>query len=329
MAGTQVNKSRGWCFTDYDDVTLSKDEYILRFADYTYLVVGREVCPTTSKIHWQGCIEYPNARHFTRLHRDYPNIHWEKRKGSINANVEYCTKDGDYIESGTKPVGQGSRTDLLNLRTMLLNGTNVNDIVITDPYAYHTYGRTLERIETIRLSQTRRNGLMPRCIWYWGPTGVGKSHMLFNHPDIPPYNPDTHYLWAEDNGWWDDYNGHPYVLINEFRGQIPYSLLLTLTDKWDCKVKRRNRPARPWLAEVIIVSSPMHPQDVYHGVISNEDHIDQLLRRFEIIHLSIPYGGTGTGVVTGNTTAVTTTTASSEASVAVSHSSPSTFDGLI
>lgn len=328
MAGTKVNKSRGWCFTDYDDVTLSKDEYILRFADYTYLVVGREVCPSTSNVHWQGCIEYPNARHFNRLHKDYPNIHWEQRKGSIDANVEYCTKDGDYIESGTKPPGQGSRTDLRTLSTMVLSGTSVDNIAITDPMAFHSYGRTLERIEAIRLRTVFRTS-RPRVIWYWGPTGTGKSYTVFHHPEYP-FDPSTHYVHKlQDNGWWDSYTGQPVVIFNEFRGQITYSELLDLTDEHPCTVKRRNRAPMPFLAEVILITSPMHPESCYHGVVSNEDHIDQLFRRIEIIHLSIPYGGTGTGVVTGNTTAVTTTTASSEASVAVSHSSPSTFDGLI
>jgi hypothetical protein len=90
-------------------------------------------------------------------------------------------------------------------------------------------------------------------------------------------------LNLNDKGWWDGYTGQETVILNEFRGQMLFSELLDLVDKFPKTVKIRNREPRPFLAKRLLVTSSMKPELVYSGVLEKSDNIDQLFRRFEIV----------------------------------------------
>jgi hypothetical protein len=126
---------------------------------------------------------------------------------------------------------------------------------------------------------------MTKAEWIYGSTGTGKSHYAFNN-----YSPDTHYLYPNDGGWWDGYTGQEIVIINEFRGGIMYSELLELLDKWPKTVRRRGREPVPFLAKLVIITSSLHPKNIYQGVLEKDDSIDQLLRRIKVIEFRDKYG---------------------------------------
>ena len=120
-------------------------------------------------------------------------------------------------------------------------------------------------------------GEMTTCDWYYGKTGLGKSHKAFEgytNEDFYEYEPD-------DNGYWENYNGQHTVIINEFRGEITYRKLLKLIDKWPCKVKRRNMPPYPFISKHIIITSSMHPSNIFNNLSATDD-LNQLYRRIKI-----------------------------------------------
>jgi len=117
---------------------------------------------------------------------------------------------------------------------------------------------------------------MTKGIWIYGPTGRGKSHEAFQG-----FSPSTHYLYTDDGGWWDGYVGQETVIINDFRGKIPYDYMLQLIDKWPFNVRRRNREPFPFTSKRVIITSSLSPEDVYHNREEN-DKIEQLLRRLEV-----------------------------------------------
>jgi len=129
---------------------------------------------------------------------------------------------------------------------------------------------------------------MTEGIWYIGETGAGKSHKAFEG-----YSPETHYVYPYDNDWCDGYMQQETMIINEFRGQIPYSRLLELVDKWPAALRRRGREPMPFLSKRIIVTSKMHPRDVYKNL-SEHDTLDQLIRRFKIFEVGKDHLGNRT-----------------------------------
>lgn len=245
-----------------------------------YLIYGIEVCPKTKRTHHQGFCYFSGQRGSIKgVSKDLGKCHVSPCKGNIDQNIDYCSKDENVIEMGSRPQ-QGERVDLNKLKDGIMNNTlTVDDITVTDPMAYHMYGRTLNRLEDIALRKLSRTE-MTQGLWLWGTTATGKSHMAYEG-----FTPDTHYDFPNDNGWWDGYKGQDTVIINDFRGSILFSELLTLVDKWPKSVRRRGREPVPFISKKVIITSCSHPSEIYHNACDSTDSMDQLLRRFKIVKL--------------------------------------------
>jgi len=269
---------RLWCFTNYD-LSFDYEAYMER-SGAQYVAWGDEVCPTTNRQHHQGFVYFAVQKTSKKnVAADLGKSHVEPCRGSLTDNEAYCAKEGSYHELGVKPA-QGARADLKDLKDEIVAGKrSVDDITMDDPMVYHQYGRTLEKIEDIALRKKFRTE-MTVGIWYYGETCGGKSHNAYEN-----FDPATHYVWKDDNGWQDGYAGQETVVIDDFRGGIPYNELLRIVDKWPYTLRRRNREPVPFLAKTVIVTSSLPPNMVYKNLAAN-DSLAQLLRRFEVIEWS-------------------------------------------
>lgn len=247
-----------------------------------YLCYGLETCPTTGKQHYQGCVYFKDKVSLKTAQKllNIGTSHMENAQKSKNQDdcINYCKKEGSFVEYGTPP-SQGKRNDLESIKDDIVEGkTTADDIALDNPVVYHQYGRTLHKIEDIvRRKQFRTE--MTEGVWYHGKTGVGKSHKAFED-----FNPETHYVVPNDGGWWDGYTQQETVIINDFRGEIAYNQLLQMVDKWPYSVKRRGREPMPFTSKKVIITSSLPPAEVYKRR-NDEDSLDQLNRRFNIIEL--------------------------------------------
>lgn len=277
IAYASLAMSKYWTFTNF--ALNSAEVFRNHSGTIRYLAYGEETCPSTGKPHHQGIIIFHNERNskkqigklFLTETNSAPQ-HVEIMRASFETNKRYCSKEGQYHEFGDKPQ-QGMRSDLIMLRDRIMNGANLDDIAIEQPHYFHQYQRTLERLRTIYLRRFSRQW-QTEGLWLWGPTGSGKSHQAFQH-----YRYDRYYSKCVQDEWWDGYDGQEVVIINEFRGQIPFSELLDLLDKYPKTVRQRHREPVPFLAKKIIITSHKHPKEVYLNM--GED-IQQLYRRCEI-----------------------------------------------
>lgn len=318
MPGKQYSNA---CFTCWDPT----DEEIDRFKAFiqercSYGVFGHELPNEREqyegkKVHLQGYLEFKKKMTMASIKAKLVNhMHIEERKGTSKQAAGYCKKgshpsypDGmekwevhenyfdnpndeflvEGFEFGTISR-QGRRTDLKSAAAAVMAGDKTaEEIACMDPNTYHQFGRTLEKIEDIRLRKVSRSW-MTTCLWIHGPTGTGKSHLAFKD-----YDPDTMYTYPYDKGWWDGYTGQSTVIFNEFRGNqhIPFDYLLKLVDKWPMQVRRRNRAPAPFLAKHIIITCPLHPKEAYALHTDGDDSINQLLRRIEIKELTEAWRG--------------------------------------
>ena len=276
-------RKRPWCFTDFK-VTAPQ------FTDeMSYLLYAPEICPETNKAHWQSYVVFKNAKTRSATSKCLGNVFCVIAEGDIDHQLNYIRgpyQDKDkikpfnpeWIEIGDRPA-QGKRCDLQVVCAEILDGSkSCESVLIETPMMYHQYGRTLDKIEDIRKCKEFRTE-MTTCNWFVGKTGVGKSHEAFKD-----YSPDTHYPLPNDRGWWDGYKQQETVLINDFRGHIPYNELLQLIDKWPHSVPRRGRMPIPFTSKHIIITSSLKPEEVYCNR-EAEDKIEQLLRRVVVIEL--------------------------------------------
>jgi len=265
-------KKRFWALTCWTEPENNEKQF-------KYLLTGREECPETGRVHWQTCVYFFNAKSLEEVVKYFGkrNCHAEHAKGTVEENIAYCTKDENYKEYGSKP-SQGQRVDLTAVAEMIAKGKTVDELTLENPALFHQYGRTLNKLEELRMRKVYRTE-MTKGIWYHGLTGVGKSHIAF-----AGFTPETHYVLPNDNGWWDGYAQQETVIINDFRGRIPYDEILQLVDKWPMSVRRRGREPMPFTSKRVIITSSLTPGEVYHNR-DKSDSIEQLLRRFEVRRL--------------------------------------------
>jgi len=276
------HKSTMWgaaCFKDVDDISPWKKLCEGGKPIVLYCIVGYELCPSTQRPHLQWYIRFENKITKSSVMKHLPGMHVAPYDGGDFKNKKYSSEDGNVkYEYGT-PSKQGERTDLNLIRDQIASGVTVDSLAMENPYLFHQYGRTLSKVEDICMRKKYRKE-MTQGFWYFGPTDVGKSHTAYEG-----FTPETHYvLNINDNGWWDGYAQQETVIINEFRGQIPYSELLDLVDKWPKTVKRRCREPMPFLSKKLIITSSLAPEVVYKNL-HKKDSLEQLSRRFEIYEI--------------------------------------------
>lgn len=252
----------------------------LEFANWagvSYFVYGKEICPDTGRPHLQYFVEFKSPKLFSTIKKKFPKLHFVSRDGTALQASDYCKKDEDYVEGGELSK-QGARSDLKLLCAALRSGEKtIDDVLCEDPVVYHQYGRTLKACEDFYFRKVKRT-TMTTCDWYVGPTGSGKSHRAYTeHLDA--------YDYPYDGDWCDGYRAQDTMIINDFRGQITYSTLLRLIDKWPCTVRVRNCQPRPFVSKHIVITSSKRPEEIYRNLAA-DDNIDQLLRRVQIITLT-------------------------------------------
>jgi len=283
-----------WLNISTSDKTYTYDE---RFAalktmyskyEWSFLVMGEEVCPSTERCHVDFYYEMPQPRKIKTEINKFGKVMGkgffclELAHGTAGENWDYSSKEGRrFVELG-EPAKQGERNDLKeNVAAITRGELTAETLAVNAPGLYHQYGRTLDKVEDIYLRKQFRKE-MPLAYWLWGPTGVGKSHAAMHD-----YNPETHYIWKDDKGWQDGYRQQHTVVVNDFRGHIAYNDLLQMIDKWPYFVSRRSREPMPFTSPRIIITSSLPPDDVYNRR-NTEDKIGQLLRRITVIHMTSP-----------------------------------------
>lgn len=281
-----TKRSIGFAFTcnNYTE----EHEQKIKDLEYTYLVYGKEVAPTTGTPHLQGYIHFPNQRSVKKLRKMLPGFSIDAARGTAQQNRVYCTKTNIAFEGGELPENksfedgvapaQGKRTDLDHFVAEVRGGRSVASVMLERPALFHQYGRTLQAVEEERLRTQYRTGFMTEGIWYWGPSGVGKSHHAFKN-----FTPDNTYVYPYDGDWWDDYRGQEVVIFNDYRGQLPMAFMLNMLDKWPFTVRRRARPPLPFVSKTVIFTAPLPPKEYYF--ISPEDFA-QLERRLSVVHFA-------------------------------------------
>lgn len=271
-----MSTSRNYCFT-LNNYTAEELEHLQNIEDKcNYLILGIEVGESGTP-HIQGYIEFNNSKSLSATKKLISNrVHLETRRGTAKQASEYCKKDGNFQEFGTLS-NQGARTDIAEAIEELKDGKPLDEFILENPSLYARYRNTFIDVSDI-VQRKQHRTTMTKGIWFYGPTGTGKSHHAFELAG------DDHYLKVDDSKWWDGYKGQKTVILNDFRGEITYSTLLQLIDKWPYKVPRRGREPVPFTSEMVIITSSLHPSEVYHNLHSR-DKLDQLLRRIELVLL--------------------------------------------
>jgi len=263
-----MSRSRGYCFTLNN---YSSEEYAsLLSTPCSYLVLGKEVGAEGTP-HLQGYIYFPSGKTLSSLKKINPRAHWEIAKGDSLQNYNYCTKDGDFEEVGTRPLtakekGETQKSKWTSIKASAQQG-KLDEI---DPKIFTLHYRSL-------LAIAKDFAPMPADaddttgIWYWGASGTGKSRTARSE------NPGAYLKMA--NKWWDGYKNEDVVIIEDFdkaHGVLGYHLKIW-ADRYafPAEIKGGKINIRP---KKIIVTSNYHPESIWE----DENTLQPILRRFQI-----------------------------------------------
>jgi len=273
-------KSRGWCFTlnNYteEDEKKIKEELALHAR---YVIYGREVAPVTGTPHLQGYIYFDNARQRRSVSKFIPTARLEKANGTAEHSYIYCSKDGDYVEYGARPMssderckkgGQGNKERHARAIKLAEEG-KVDQVKEEDPQLFLQHGTRLASLHEPDTSPI--DGTLEHE-WWVGPTGTGKSRLLW---ELYP----KHFPKAL-NKWWDGYKHQDIVAIEEWspKNDCTASALKRWADRYPFSGEVKGGTLHKLRPKKIIVLSNYTPQQCF----LNSEDMEPILRRFTIIH---------------------------------------------
>ena len=251
-----------------------RDENHIRFAGFGK-EVGEEGTP-----HLQGFIYFSNGKSFATIHRlpGLTRAHFEVIKGSVQQNIDYCSKEGQYKQFGEAPK-QGRRSDLDAVVDMVESGKRVSDVSLECPLQFIKFHKGIERLIAMRVPP---RDFKTEVLWYWGPTGTGKSRTAFEKAT----SASSYYVKDPLNKWWDGYEQQEVVIIDDYRRDFStFAHLLRLFDRYPMTVEMKGSTTN-FSSRTLIVTSPKSPRDTW-DTRSPED-IQQLLRRIDkVVHFDV------------------------------------------
>lgn len=181
--------------------------------------------------HLQGYLRLSNKRALGGMKKLHASAHWEVRKGTHEEAEAYCTKEETRAAGPWRfgePPAAGKRSDLSELHEMLQAGKSESEI---SDEAFGTWAKYFRAIERYRRLHTVANrDWHTEVVVLWGPTGTGKSRRA-------SYEAGPNAYWCLQPGqgqafFLDGYEGQENVVIDEFYGWIPYSVLLKMLDRY-------------------------------------------------------------------------------------------------
>lgn len=272
-------RERNFCFTlnNYSD----EEKLLLKIffeKNCRYMVFGHEVGESGTP-HLQGFLQLKNAKDLKVMIKKMPrrcNVSSMYKKSTSKFCMEYCKKDGDFVEYGVI-TQQGKRNDLAAIREHLMDGGTLREVIINDE------NPSLQKIQYAKailpfIEPKRKIGGI-EIYWHWGVSGAGKTYTVFKD-NKNVFQPTT-------VKWFEGYDGHEVVLLDDFRSHMcEFNILLRIMDQYPFKVETKGG-SREVKYNKLYITCPYHPNRVFN---TSED-IYQIERRCtKIIHFTQKFG---------------------------------------
>lgn len=280
------SKSRSFAFTYFPtkaDLLLKQHlQQVMFIEDYfknisidsqiRYFIMGKESCPTTTKIHYQGYISFHNAKTFNQCKKFFglDKIHVEIAKGNDSQNKKYCSKENKLLETGT-PLLQGKRTDISHAISILQGDHYASMSQVLEEV--HNYQAVRHAELWLKYKEPKRPIMHINIIWIYGSTGIGKTKKVYDDNS----GNATQIFTPTSYKWWEGYDTHGIVLIDDIRRDFcKFHELLKLTDIYPFRVETKGG-SRQVQFHTLYITAPYSPLQMWEG--RSEEDLGQLTRR--------------------------------------------------
>lgn len=263
--------ARFWCFTlNNPDGSLDTTFEPWLQNGLTYAVYQHEVGEEGTE-HFQGYLELDRGQRLSYVQKWIPGAHFEQRKGSQQAAIDYCSlaeyngKDKGRLDGpwtfGSPSKGQGNRADIAEFKKLVDAGATDVELWDKTPNLFLRHAKMLSMVRQMR--QPKRNW-KPRVVLVYGPPGTGKT--AYCHAQCGGVGSPNTYVKSANNKWFDLYAGEENVIIDEFKGWLPWNTLLQVIDRYPCNVESKGvNGGANFLARNIFFTSNHLPTDWYES----------------------------------------------------------------
>ncbi len=282
-----MGRSRSFTITMWDEHQCDAFISAIQGCHPTYYVIGKERCPDTGATHYHGYVHFYNARSWQALHDDIalelgsryvgrksaecidltddraPSVCDEnKGDGSLGFHLEevrhngkaiaYCKKDGVVTHEHGLPPNQGKRTDVIRMMEAVEGGASDFELFHEHTSGMCRYYRAAREYRRCKIREESRGVFTDTFVLVlYGGTGLGKTRWCFDN------FPDLYRLQNDGNGalWFDGYEQQRQLLLDDFRGWIPYDFLLHLLDGYPMRLPVKGSFATRCYDTVLITSN--------------------------------------------------------------------------
>jgi len=270
-----MERSRAFCFT-LNNYTPEEVEAV-KLWDAKYIIFGKEVGESGTP-HLQGYVSFQNPKKLTALKKLSVRAHWEIARGTPKQASEYCEKDGDVFEKGTRPLSQIEKGEKEKDRwAIAFQCVKEGRIEELDPEIKCNRLKQIEyAVERECLSKRKLETYSHdfQHEWYYGKSGTGKSRKAREE------NPDA-YIKDPQERWWDGYRGEPTVIIDDFdKFQVKQGGdIKRWSDRYVQRVPVKNGYTQI-VIEKMIITSQYKPEQIW----DDPETLDAIKRRFKLVH---------------------------------------------
>ena len=241
--------------------------------------------------HVHMVVEDVKAMRFSTIKKAFPSAHIEPTKGSKNQAEDYINKRGQWKEKGeqvlfTDSYGeikghQGKRFDMEVISDLIEQGYSPQQIYDMN-LRFYQFKDMIESAYIRKKSKGTPFNRDVKAVYHVGEPGSGKSYAASLL--MEQYGEDNVYFVSQyDSGYMDGYLSQPILFLDEFKCQIPFSVLLQLTDKYKGRIHARyNDKVALW--NEVHITSVFPPERLYDEMVQRNKDIDTREQLFRRIH---------------------------------------------
>jgi len=213
---------------------------------------------STAKKALTYCLKSLDDQQLSEIQRNYSNdsipnfLPLVELPATITINTATQSLDAILSESKSKKLKKEER--LLLLKDAIDQGKTNLELSSLDFPLWLQYSRHLDHYRTL-ISVPRDHPV--EVIVIHGPTGTGKSK--YAKDEFPGA------YWKQRSNWWDNYQDHSTVVIDEFYGWLPFDLLLRICDRYPLLLETKGGQVN-FTAKRIVFTTNQIPERWYKNV---------------------------------------------------------------